>query len=103
MYCSVEILRTGENFAIGSVSHYGKQNGDMMADPDMTFLMLLHEGKILRVMPLSFRNDYAGFNQETAEVTEEGRLKYDARIMREQASFANTWMNNIIIQQELKI
>jgi hypothetical protein len=42
-----------------SVSHYGKQNGDLMADPDMTFGL-----KEEKFYPLSFRNDYAGVDQE---------------------------------------
>lgn len=102
MACSIEVLRTGENYAIASVSHYGEQNGDLMADPDMTFLMLIYEGKILEVMPLTFKNDYMGFNQEAATVDDNGQLCYRAKMMKEQATFANTWINNIVLQQELK-
>jgi hypothetical protein len=80
--------------AVYSVSHYGKQNGDLMSDPDMTFGM--KEGKFY---PLSFRNDYAGVDQEV--ISYNGAV--DLRQQKELAEFAEMWFNNIVDQQELKL
>jgi hypothetical protein len=37
-----------------SIAHYGIQNGDLMADPEMTF-------RISDLKPLTFLNHYAGY------------------------------------------
>ena len=48
-----------------SVAHYGEQNWDLMADPEMTF------GELdSKFYPLSFRNDYLGFNQDVIDKNE---------------------------------
>jgi len=38
-----------------SVCHYGEQNGDLMRDPEIVFLVQDH-----KELPTYFRNDYAG-------------------------------------------
>lgn len=48
--------------AVYSLAHYGEQNGDLMADPEMTFGESDHE-----FYPLSFRNDYVGVYQAVIE------------------------------------
>ena len=40
------------------IAHYGVQNGDLMADPDMFFSVNRKEQKII---PLTFRNDYLAY------------------------------------------
>lgn len=43
-----------------SLCHYGEQNGDLMRDPEVVFLLRENEA-----MPIYFRNDYAGVEHAT--------------------------------------
>ena len=52
-----------------SIAHYGQQNGDLMADPEMTFR---GDGT-----PLTYRNDYVGAYTGTCDV--EVRQPLDAQ------------------------
>ena len=53
-YMPLSVDRTGDNtFAL---AHYGEQNGDLMADPDMVFW----RGPDGRYYPVSYQNDYMG-------------------------------------------
>ena len=95
----VERLSTHSGFeAVYSVSHYGEQNGDLMADPDMTFG--LKEGNFY---PLSFRNDYAGVDQEVIRDRDEPVLKMNLKLQHELTEFADMWFKNIAGQQGLKL
>lgn len=78
--------------AVYSLAHYGKQNGDLMADPEMTFGENEHE-----FYPLSFRNDYVGVYQNVfAE-------KVNIKLQHELVAFANKWLHEIMCQQKLNI
>ena len=61
-----------------SIAHYGQQNGDLMADPELTFR---GDGT-----PLTYQNDYVGIYTETCDV-----------------EFVNLWMRNIAEQQGIKL
>jgi hypothetical protein len=74
-----------------AIAHYGEQNGDLMADPDMT-LIVDNEAKTL--MPATFQNDYVGVYQEV--YTDDGR--WMPRLSRELTSFLSTWLKNIEFQ-----
>ncbi len=78
--------------AVYSLAHYGEQNGDLMADPEMTFGECDHE-----FFPLSFRNDYIGVYQEV--ITEQVYLK----LQQELVEFADMWLQNVVDQQNLII
>lgn len=72
-----------------ALAHNGKQNGDVMADPDME----------VRVYPdlkmaeaLTFRNDYMGIYQEV--YPEPG--KYYPKLKKELNEFLNNWLKNMI-------
>jgi hypothetical protein len=82
-----------------SVTHFYEQNGDLMHDPDMTFL----RGITGDYFPLSFQQDNLSIYQEVvAEWTDDGRIKsYRPRLSADLTSFANTWMRNIKEQQNL--
>ena len=64
-YMSLVIEAMGESGPCGlpalSVAHYGKQNGDLMRDPEMCFELGLAGGAHLN--PFSWRNDYVGVEQ----------------------------------------
>jgi hypothetical protein len=82
---------------IYSIAHYFKQNGDMMADPEMTFL----KSNYGDFYPLSFKQDSLGLYQESV-LFEGGKMKgIREKMQKEQTSFANIWMGNIKQQQGL--
>lgn len=80
-----------------SIAHYGEQNGDLMADPEMTFTIVGGE-----YYPISFKNDYVGIYQEVFDYNEEGEPSaIDIKLQSDLTSFANTWMISIKEQQRL--
>ncbi len=80
-----------------SIAHFGEQNGDLMADPEMTFTIFNGE-----YYPISFRNDYLGINQEVFSFNEEGSpIAINTRLQSDLATFSNQWMKNIQEQQRL--
>ena len=93
MPLSVEKVTDEPGFtAVYSLAHYGEQNGDLMADPEMTFGECDHE-----FFPLSFRNDYVGIYQTV--ITEQ----VDLKLQQELAEFAAMWLKNVVDQQKLII
>ena len=83
-----------------SVAHYYEQNGDLMADPEMTFYRCEH-GK---VFPCSYRQDGLGIHQESLEITEAGIVEGEMpKLQADHADFANEWMRNIAEQQRLTV
>jgi hypothetical protein len=79
-----------------SVAHYGKQNGDAMRDPEITFLVVPSEPGTSWT-PLTFENSYMGCYQVVAEVTREGRLKVrNAALLRDLQKFTNQWDLNLM-------
>ena len=95
----VELVYAHSGFEeVYSVSHYGKQNGDLMADPDMTFGL-----KEEKFYPLSFRNDYVGVDQEVIKDRDEAEPQVNLKLQKELAEFADMWFDNIADQQRLKL
>ncbi len=94
----VERIYRSELGPVYSIAHYYKQNGDMVCDPDMTFLVADTDG---RVYPLTFEQGGMSY-QVGAEITEDGGFKVRRRMQRDQATFAGQWMVNINNQQDLK-
>lgn len=68
------------------IGHYGQQNGDLMADPEM--VVSLKDGLLV---PESYRNDYAGIYQE---VEGENGIR-NARLERSLKAFLSTWARNL--------
>lgn len=92
----VEKLGENKHGTIYSLTHYGEQNGDAMKDPDMTFLV-----RPYGIMPMSFQQDYIPIYQVSAEVGEDGYLRYKPKLLNEHVTFANMWLRNIKAQQGL--
>lgn len=84
--------------AVYSLAHYGKQNGDLMADPEMTFGEDEH-----KFYPLSFRNDYAGVYQEVMNYPEGSVSIVKLPLQQELSEFADQWFQNIVEQQGIKL
>ena len=96
-FMPVSIEQTGEvkQGKIYSVTHYYEQNGDLVTDPDMTFLVA--NGC---VMPLTFEQGALGIYQVAVQLD---KNKYSPRLLSDLVKFANTWMRNIKQQQGLTI
>lgn len=81
-----------------SIAHNYVQNGDLMADPDMTFFKA-EDG---HVYACTFQQDNLGVYRVGLEVTPEGVIEEEnTREQNNQAEFANEWMQNIADQQQL--
>ena len=74
-----------------TISHYGVQNGDLMADPDMELSVNMETGKII---PRTFRNDYIGTYQSVFK-TINGKLMYSHRLLIDLDEFLWQWLKNI--------
>lgn len=99
----IELLNRGDENEVHKISfaHYGKQNGDLMRDPEMLFLYYPQSGKVI---PYYYRNDYAGYKEESVSFDDNGQPdKYNRLTQQEQAQFAEMWLNNIMEQQEIKL
>jgi hypothetical protein len=79
-----------------SVCHYGELNGDLMRDPEMLFEITKH-GLATVLTPYHWRNDYAGYADESAW-TEEGRIFEDPVLKAGQIEFARMWDDNLTAQ-----
>jgi hypothetical protein len=95
MPVSVEAVGTTPQGAlIVSVAHYYEQNGDLMADPEVTFVVTRAD----YVFPTTFRQDNMGINR--VYVRWEGEKVYwNLRMQNDLAVFCNEWMENIKQQQ----
>ena len=84
---------------IYSITHYYKQNGDLMRDPDMEFI----KGGDGEYYPISFWQD-APLKRDEAVEWKDGEISgIKPKLQAELATFANTWMKNIKEQQGLVI
>lgn len=94
----VECVDTWGLGLIYSLAHYAEQNGDLMSDPEMTFLV----GKDGQVFPLTYRNDFVGVDQVAAEPNDNGDgVRFNAKLQAELCTFAAQWFKNIDEQQDL--
>jgi uncharacterized protein YqiB (DUF1249 family) len=77
---------TGDTIAL---AHNGKQNGDVMADPDVEVKIY---PDLKAAEALTFQNDYLGIFQEV--YPEPG--KYHPKLKKELNDFLNDWLKNMI-------
>jgi hypothetical protein len=95
----VELLYTANDGKIFSFSHYYEQNGDLVPDPDMTFLQYAKNPEL--IIPCTFQNSYT--YQEVCSLEGGKWMVKSKRDLKSLVSFSNMWMKNIKEQQELKI
>lgn len=93
MAVSIEIIAKSPMGQIVAVAHYYEQCGDLMADPDMTF-MVTEDG----VFPMTFQQDNLGLYQKAAW-WDHDQLKFRPKLQADLVKFANQWMTNIGEQQ----
>ena len=79
-----------------ALAHNGKQNGDVMADPDVQVRINRH-GKMAEA--LTFQNDYLGIFQEV--YPEPG--KYYPKLKKELNDFLNDWLRTMIEVQKYEL
>ncbi len=103
MALSVELIDQWPEGSIISLAHYYEQNGDLMRDPDMTFL-ISNGSKFIAglVFPASYRQDGLGIDQQSLFYEDNNGI-HSLRICKhwqaDHAAFANVWMRNIKEQQ----
>ena len=96
MALHVECIGHNKHGAIYSFAHYGEQNGDLMRDPDV---MMLDAATGQGLFPMSYRNDYAGVDNEYVMFTETG-MSFHPKQQADLAKFCNDWAGNLAEQQE---
>ncbi|WP_333887348.1 DUF6908 domain-containing protein [Sphingobacterium siyangense] len=84
-----------------SLCHYYEQNGDLMQDPEMCFLVTDNRngfnadfGK-LKIAPYMFQQANLGIYQDSIKIENSKLTKFLRKQQKQQTDFANTWLTNI--------
>jgi len=96
---------TGKRFLL-SVAHYYKQEGDLMRDPEIVFLVIdgrKNPGDFddLLVYPVEYTQDNLGMYQRLIELEDMKPRRFVPNQQASAASFCTMWFKNIRYQQEL--
>lgn len=98
MAVCVEMINRTSQGPVFSVAHYYEQAGDLMRDPDMTFL----RGADGEYYPLTYQQDGLGIDQDAIDWDDQGNIKsFRPKMQADFVSFGNLWMQNIKDQQKL--
>lgn len=98
MAVTIELVGQNELGKLFSVAHYAEQNGDLMRDPEVVFIL----GNDEEFYPITIQQDFIGKYQDVLEYDETGKIKgWYPRLQADLASFANFWLKNIKYQQSL--
>jgi len=86
-----EIGISQDGHRLVSLCQYGEQNGDLMRDCDLVFMVTdLPHGIVAE--PVSFRNDYLGLSQEVYRYDETGRRTHVVSSLKQELEeFARAW------------
>ena len=79
---------------IVSIAHYYEQNGDLMADPEITFVVARED----YVYPVSYKQDGLGIDRQYVR-WEGDKMLVDISDQNDVSRFCTTWMRNIKNQQ----
>jgi len=90
MDLNLDILRRGKDKTVIALSHYFKQGGDMLADPDMAIAVYPDRAM---AEALTYQDCY-----RYQEVYSDGGRLVDIRAKRELNKFLSHWLNNLRIQ-----
>ena len=99
MTVHIEYVSSCNLGVIFSIAHYYEQNGDMMRDPDMEFIL----GGDGEYYPISFWQDAPTIRDEPLTWKNGEMVSYNEKRQAALVTFANTWMRNIKEQQGLVI
>lgn len=89
--CIDRLMKTSDGNIRFSLAHNGRQNGDLMADPDMEVIWV--PGPIPALQAQTFQNDFAGVYQNI----EHPRVNRE-HLARSLNSFLNLWLRNLLEQ-----
>ena len=92
--CVEAVGKTPQGALIISVAHYYEQNGDLMADPEVTFVVARDD----YVFPISFKQDNLGIDREYVRWEGE-QVFWNLAAQNDLARFCTSWMRNIKEQQ----
>ena len=99
-YMELVIEATDEPGPLGfpaiSITHYGKQNGDAMRDPEMCFELSKSDGKLI-LDPYYWRNDYVAVEQLSRAVVNDHYVALST-LHKEHEHFAAQWDANLRLQ-----
>ncbi len=86
-----EIGISQDGHRLVSLCQYGEQNGDLMRDCDLVFMVTdLPDGAAAE--PVSFRNDYLGIVQDVYRYDETGRRTHVVSSLKQELKeFAQNW------------
>lgn len=87
-----------------SLCHYYEQNGDLMQDPEMCFLVTDNRGDFkadfskLKIAPYMFQQANLAIYQESAIMEDSKLTKFRRDLQKDHTEFANGWLLNIRAQ-----
>lgn len=97
-----EAIETPDGKAVlYSLSHNYVQNGDLMRDPEMLFIVLDGSDEIngdlslVKIFPAMYQQDNLGIYQESIIITDGILKSYYPKPQTEHTEFADLWLNNI--------
>ncbi|SDD66397.1 DUF6908 domain-containing protein [Pedobacter soli] len=103
-----DIALTGYgNASVYSLAHYYTLNGDLMSDPEMTFIVI-HKNEALNIsdgtiiLPRSFQQSDMGIYEESIIFHLPQGMEVSKNMQAEHTEFAEVWLNNIKDQGFLK-
>nr|WP_067059988.1 hypothetical protein [Mucilaginibacter sp. L294] len=109
MPLTVERLSAGINTPWGnadiySLCHYYEQQGDLMQDPEVCFLMTDERRRFevdynkVKVAPISFQQANSGIFQRSVLIENYTITKFKTEQQKDHTVFANDWLINIVSQ-----
>jgi hypothetical protein len=80
-----------------SLSHYYLQNGDLMQDPEVCFLVADKQDSddMVKIFPFTFYQANVGLYQEPISFVDGKIFRYDKKTQADITAFANHWLKNI--------
>lgn len=86
-----------DHAALYSLAHYYTLNGDLMSDPEMTFIVVMSENghADTHILPCSFSQADMGIYEESVSFTDLIATDYNAKLQQAHTEFANVWLGNI--------
>lgn len=94
MDLSIDRLGRHDNVIHLALAHNGKQNGDLMADPDMEVAFI---GTVKpRLRALHYQNDYIGVFSHTADLSHESCFGVEKQVYLD--VFLAKWLKNLLEQ-----
>ena len=92
--CVEGVGTTPQGALIVSIAHYYEQNRELMADPEVTFVVARNDC----VFPISYKQDGLGIDREYVR-WEGDEVFWNLKAQNDLASFCTNWMRNIKEQQ----